>query len=85
MKTSIDNRQFDIAKVTFNGALQQVQDLNWYELKDLTKSSLLKYMSDLLILRSDYILTEDQKRTIAIAEERLIKYISKSYDKRKDQ
>ena len=23
MKTSIDSRQFDIAKVTFNGALQQ--------------------------------------------------------------
>lgn len=84
MKTSIDSRQFDIAKVTFNGALQQVQDLNWNELKDLTKSSLLKYMSDLLILRSDYTLTEDQKMAIDIAEERLIKYIS-VYDKRKDQ
>ncbi|CAK7039216.1 MAG: hypothetical protein PEPC_01671 [Peptostreptococcus russellii] len=83
MKTSIDSRQFDIAKVTFNGALQQVQDLNWNELKDLTKSSLLKYMSDLLILRSDYTLTEDQKMAIDIAEERLIKYIS-VYDKRND-
>lgn len=83
MKTSIDSRQFDIAKVTFNGALQQIQDLNWNELKDLTKSSLLKYMSDLLILRSDYILTEDQKMAIDIAEERLIKYIS-VYDKRND-
>ena len=37
MKTSIDSRQFDIAKVTFNGALQQVQDLNWKELKRFNK------------------------------------------------
>lgn len=84
MKTSIDSRQFDIAKVTFNGELQQVQDLNWNELTDFTRSRLLKFMSDLLILRSDYILTDNQIMTVSSAEARLIEYISKSYDKRKD-
>lgn len=78
MKTSVDSREFDIAKVSFNGELRQVKDLNWNELTSFTKARLLKFMSDLLILKQDYILTENQEMTVASAETRLIEYISRS-------
>ena len=78
MKTSVDSREFDIAKVSFNGELQQVKDLNWNELTSFTKARLLKFMSDLFILKQDYILTENQEMTVASAETRLIEYISRS-------
>ena len=78
MKTSVDSRAFAIAKATFNGELQQVNDLNWNELTSFTKSRLLKFMSDLLILKHDYILTENQEMTVNSAETRLIEYISRS-------
>lgn len=78
MKTSIDSRTFDIAKVTFNGELKQIEDLNWNELTPSTKACLLKFMSDLLVLKSDYILTDSQKMVVDHAERRLIKYISES-------
>lgn len=78
MKTSIDSRNFHIAKVSFNGELQQVQDLNWNELTPFTKARLLKFMSDLLILKQDYRLTDNQESAVACAEARLIEYISRS-------
>lgn len=78
MKTNIDSRTFDIAKVTFNGELKQIEDLNWNELTPSTKARLMKFMSDLLILKSDYILTDHQKMVIDHAEGRLIKYIGEA-------
>lgn len=81
MKTSIDSRTFQIAAVSFNGELKQVEDLNWDDLTPLTKSQLLKFMADLVIMKSDYILTEHQKMVIDYAEIRLIKYISESKKK----
>lgn len=78
MKTSVDSKQFDIAKVTFNGELQQIKDLSWNNLTSLTKSRLLKFMSDLLRMKQDYILTDNQELAVTSAEDRFIEYISRS-------
>lgn len=77
-KIAVNGRVFAIAKVTFNGELKQVNDLNWNELTSFTKSRLLKFMSDLLILKHDYALTENQITTVNNAETRLIEYISRT-------
>jgi hypothetical protein len=65
-------------KGTFNGELKQVDDLNWNELTSFTKSRLLKFMSELLILKHDYALTENQRTSVDNAEARLIEYISRA-------
>lgn len=77
-KIAVNGRVFAIAKVIFNGELKQVNDLNWNELTSFTKSRLLKFMSDLLILKHDYALTENQRTTVDNAEARLIEYISRT-------
>lgn len=78
IKENINGRVFAIAKATFNGELKQVDDLNWNELTSFTKSRLLKFMSELLILKHDYALTENQRTTVDNAEARLIEYISRA-------
>lgn len=78
IKEAVNGRVFAIAKVTFNGELKQVDDLDWNELTSFTKSRLLKFMSDLLILKHDYALTENQRTTVDNAEARLIEYISRA-------
>lgn len=78
IKEAVNGRVFAITKVTFNGELKQVDDLNWNELTSFTKSRLLKFMSDLLILKHDYELTENQRTTVDNAEARLIEYISRA-------
>lgn len=77
MKAIIKENRVYFARVRFNGEIEKVEDLNWSNLSDFTKSRLLNLLSNLLILRSDYELTDRQKEVISIAEERFVKYISK--------